>query len=90
MCAPVREGFRGAAGFPAACRSLSDSSADIPASFHPAPSLQVQVIGAPGMDFLSPIGTSGVTAAVAINPCIGAHGGRRRRKGREAPTTTRL
>jgi hypothetical protein len=31
----------------------------------------LQVYGVPGFDFLSPIGTSGVTIAAALNPCIG-------------------
>ena len=36
----------------------------------------VQVLGAPGFDFLSPIGTSGVTIAAAMNPCIGGYADR--------------
>lgn len=32
----------------------------------------LQVLGVPGFDFLSPIGTSGVTIAAAFNPCVGA------------------
>ena len=31
----------------------------------------LQVYGVPGFDFLSPIGTSGVTIAAALNPCVG-------------------
>ena len=31
----------------------------------------LQVLGVPGFDFLSPIGTSGVTIAAALNPCVG-------------------
>ena len=31
----------------------------------------LQVYGVPGFDFLSPIGTSGVTIAAAFNPCVG-------------------
>ena len=31
----------------------------------------IAVMGVPGFDSLSPIGTSGITIAAAINPCIG-------------------
>ena len=31
----------------------------------------LQVLGVPGFDFLSPIGTSGTTIAAAFNPCVG-------------------
>ena len=34
----------------------------------------VAVIGVPGFDFLSPIGTSGMTIGAAINPCSGDYG----------------
>ena len=34
----------------------------------------LQVLGAPGFDWISPIGTSGVTIAAALNPCLGAWG----------------
>ena len=37
----------------------------------------VQVRGIPGSDFLSPIGTPGVSIAAAINPCIGGCTSRR-------------
>ena len=34
----------------------------------------LQIYGVPGFDFLSPMGTSGVTIAAALNPCVGAWG----------------
>ena len=45
----------------------------------------LQVLGVPGFDFLSPIGTSGVTIAAALNPCVGKRVGWMRGRVGEGP-----